>query len=315
MTTKIYSINSASISLAAEVIRNGGLAAFPTETVYGLGADALNPEAVKLIYAAKGRPSDNPLILHAHSLEHAETLVDFNDTARKLARTFWPGPLTLVLPAKPVVPAVTRGGLTTAAVRVPDNITALSLIAESGTAIAAPSANRSGRPSPTDAESVLADMDGRIDVILDGGRVRVGIESTVIDVTDPSRVLLLRPGGTPREVIEAALGLPLEAPGKESAKRSPGTRYRHYSPSIPVRLWREGEAFPEGDAYIGVHEPPKATAQRVLCASWSEYSHELFAAFRAFEAGGSKCIIAEIPDGNSGINEGLRDRLIRAAGD
>ncbi len=307
------------ISRAAEVIRSGGLVAFPTETVYGLGADALNPEAVRSIYAAKGRPSDNPLILHVASLDQAEGLVFMNDTARRLAKTFWPGPLTLVLPAKSCVPAVTRGGLDTAAVRMPDNPTALALIRDSHTPIAAPSANTSGRPSPTDAASVLADMDGRIAMILDGGRVRVGIESTVIDITNPERPLLLRPGGMPIKTLEQILGAKLGVPDSKSSRRSPGTRYRHYSPSVPVKIWHFGESFPECEyssaAYMGFHEPPFTTKHALLFRDNAEYSHELFAAFRAFEAEGCSCIITEWPEDDTGISAGLRDRILRSAGD
>lgn len=320
--TIIHKINAQSpdskiISQAGNIIRSGGLVAFPTETVYGLGADALNPNAVKHIYEAKGRPSDNPLILHVASIEQAESLVFMNDTSRRLAQKFWPGPLTMVLPARKIIPLRTRGGLETAAVRFPDNPTAQALIIASGTPIAAPSANISGRPSPTDAQSVFADMNGRIDMILDGGKVLVGIESTVIDVTDPSHVLLLRPGGTGRELIEQTLHSRLHVPDAQSAKRSPGTRYRHYAPSIPVKIWKFGESMPDSpeSGYIGVHNPPFKTAGIILCADYTEYSRELFAAFRKFEADGFTSIIAEWPQDDSGINGGIRDRIIRAAVD
>ena len=324
MTTIIHRIDPNSpdtdiIASAGQVIRSGGLVAFPTETVYGLGADALNPDAVSRIYEAKGRPSDNPLILHVATLSQAESLVVMNPASRELARTFWPGPLTMVLPSREIVPSITRGGLTTVAVRMPDNPVALALIRSAGTPIAAPSANRSGRPSPTDAQSVLADMDGRIPMILDGGRTITGIESTVIDLTDPEHVMLLRPGGLEREKLEAVLGQKLAVPDTQSMKRSPGTRYRHYAPNIPVKIWRKGEAFPESNysrtGYIGVNNPPFETGRTVLCADTQEYSHELFAAFRDFEAQGLTCIIAEWPEGDSGIIEGLRDRIIRAAVD
>ena len=307
------------ISQAAKVIRSGGLVAFPTETVYGLGADALNPESVRKIYTAKGRPSDNPLILHISAHQQAESLVHMNDTARLLARTFWPGPLTLVLPAKDCIPLTTRGGLDTAAIRMPDNPTALALISTSGTPIAAPSANLSGRPSPTDAQGVLADMDGRIAMILDGGSTRVGIESTVIDVTDPKRVLLLRPGGLAREEIEHVLFMSLAQPDSNSKKRSPGTRYRHYSPSIPVKLWNVDSVFPDcvqdSAGFIGLHQPPVNVREKLLFGSMEAYAGALFAAFRQLEEEGCSEIIAEYPAGSSGISEGIRDRLIRAAGD
>ncbi|MBQ7192858.1 MAG: threonylcarbamoyl-AMP synthase [Synergistaceae bacterium] len=192
MTT--ITVTPDSIALAAQVIKSGGLVAFPTETVYGLGADALNPEAVKKIFIAKQRPQDKALILHVNTIQQASSLVEMNDEALKLAERFWPGPLTLVLPAKEIVPSVTRAGLSTAAVRMPDNPAALALIEAAGTPIAAPSANLSGRPSPKDAQAVLRDLDGRIDMIIDGGKTKIGTPSTIIDMTDPSRPVILRAG-------------------------------------------------------------------------------------------------------------------------
>ena len=304
---------------AGRVIKAGGLVAFPTETVYGLGANALNPEAVSRIYEAKGRPSDNPLILHVDSPAQAENLVEMNESARKLASRFWPGPLTMVLPAKECIPSITRGGLDTAAVRMPNNPVALGLITASANPIAAPSANISGRPSPTNAESVFADMNGRIDMILDGGSVKVGIESTVIDLTNPEHVLLLRPGGLSRQDIEEALQLKLETPDSQSAKRSPGTHYRHYSPSIPVKIWHTDSNFPECDysstGYIGIFRPEQETSNMLLFKDYTEYAHGLFSAFRRLEAEGCSCIIAQWPHENTGICEGLRDRILRAAVD
>lgn len=305
------------VSKAARVLMAGGLVAFPTETVYGLGADALNPEAVAKIYEAKGRPSDNPLILHVYSIVQAMHLVEMNDTAEKLALKFWPGPLTLVLPAKSCVPSITRGGLDTAAVRMPANKVAEALIYASGCPVAAPSANLSGRPSPTDADSVLQDMDGRIDFILDGGSTTGGIESTVIDMTNPERPLMLRPGGMPREDIEEVLGCRLELPDTLSTKRSPGTHYRHYSPDIPVIIWRKGEKFPDvfPAGYMGIDDPESdGVTNKIVFTSYEDYAHGLFAGFRKFEAGGVACIVVQWPEDDSGINEGLRDRISRAAG-
>ena len=307
------------ISRAGNIIKHGGLVAFPTETVYGLGADALNPDAVRRIYEAKGRPPDNPLILHVDCIAQAASLVEMNELAYKLMARFWPGPLTLVLPAKPEIPEITRGGLDTAAVRFPNNMIARWLIAYAGTPIAAPSANLSGKPSPTNAETVLADMNGRIDMIIDGGSVQVGIESTVIDITNPEHVLLLRPGGLSREAIESELQMPLEIPDAQSAKRSPGTHYRHYSPSIPVKIWHRDSDFPECDyssaGYIGIHKPVHATKRVILFSDYTDYAHGLFSAFRRLEKDGYTCIIAEWPDEISGICEGLRDRILRSAGD
>lgn len=304
------------ISQAAEIIRSGGLVSFPTETVYGLGADALNAEAVTKIYAAKGRPSDNPLILHVSCYEQAESLVYMNDIAKKLIHEFWPTPLTLVLPAKNIIPLKTRGGLDTAAIRMPDNPIALALIEASRTPIAAPSANISGRPSPTDFESVYHDMAGRIDMILDGGSCDVGIESTVIDVTNPEKILLLRPGGMSVESIEAVINSRLELPDDNSRKRSPGTRYRHYAPSIPVKIWRHGQ-FPECDCsscgYMGLHDPECECAEKIIFDDVKNYTHGLFAGFRRFESKKFSCIVVEWPDDISGTGAGLQDRITRAS--
>ena len=306
------------ISLAGNIIKSGGLAAFPTETVYGLGANALDPDAVSRIYQAKGRPSDNPLILHVSNLSQAESLVFMNGKARMLAKKFWPGALTLVLPARDIVPLKTRGGLETAAVRCPNNLIALELIKSSGVPIAAPSANTSGRPSPTDSESVYHDMNGKIDLILDAGSVRVGIESTVIDISDPDRVLLLRPGGMSRALIEDALNMTLERPDSQSSKRSPGTRYKHYAPSIPVIICNKDSRLDDINinhaGYMGVHEPHENFSRKIIFASYSDYAHGLFAGFRELETQGLSCILVEWPEDDSGINEGLRDRITRAAG-
>ena len=303
------------IGKAARIIKAGGLVAFPTETVYGLGANALDPEAVAKIFAAKGRPQDNPLILHVSTTGQAYQLVEMNDAALRLARVFWPGPLTLVLPARDIIPSATRGGLDTAAVRMPDNTTALALISASGVPIAAPSANLSGRPSPTDSETVLRDMAGRIDMVVDGGSTEVGIESTVIDLTDPERPLMLRPGGMPREVIEAELGRRLEIPDNVTAKRSPGTRYRHYAPSVPVKIWRRCRRLPGKCAFMGMNPPPSVDMSRaVIFTSAENYAHGLFAAFRKLEAEDVSCIAVEWPEDETGICEGLRDRISRAAG-
>ncbi|MBQ9904216.1 MAG: threonylcarbamoyl-AMP synthase [Synergistaceae bacterium] len=304
------------ISQAAKVIKSGGLVAFPTETVYGLGADALNPEAVAKIFKAKGRPSDNPLILHVMTLKQARNLVKVNSMAEKLAEKFWPGPLTLVLPAKDTVPSITRGGLETAAVRMPADRVALSLIEHSGTAIAAPSANISGRPSPTDADTVFSEMNGRIDMILDGGSVIVGIESTVIDITNPSRPLLLRPGGMPREEIESVIGVSLERPDSESKKRSPGTRYRHYAPNVAVKIWHKGETLPENSAYIGIDLPENLDREHsVLFDSEEDYARGLFSAMRKLESENVECINLQWPDDDKGICLGLRDRILRSSGE
>ena len=304
------------VARAAEVLRSGGLVAFPTETVYGLGANGLDVEAVRGIYRAKGRPSDNPLILHISDPDEAEPLALVNDRARRLMAAFWPGPLTLVLPARPTVPLETRGGLGTVALRMPSHPIALALIAAAGFPLAAPSANASGRPSPTDAASVWEDLHGRISLILDGGPVPVGIESTVLDISE-EKPLLLRAGATPREDVEGFLGVQLGIPDELSRRRSPGTRYRHYAPSIPVRVWRPGEELRlDGDirgwGFMGL-APPLTDFGRILCFETLEnYARGLFAGFRAFESEGMTGIVAEWPP-EFGVGLGLRDRILRAA--
>ncbi|OUO92705.1 L-threonylcarbamoyladenylate synthase [Cloacibacillus sp. An23] len=299
----------------AEIIKSGGLVAFPTETVYGLGANALDAEAVRRIYETKGRPSDNPLILHVSSIEMTEDLVEINWRARMLMERFWPGPLSIVLPAKEIIPPRTRGGLPTAAVRMPDGAVALALIKFSGLPIAAPSANISGRPSPTDAETVRRDVGGKIPLVIDGGETRFGVESTVIDMTGEHAVLL-RPGGLAKEALEAELGEEVLLPQDQKIiKRSPGTRYRHYAPEIPLILAAPGEIPQDAQnwAWMGIAEPNGAPAKKVKFRDAEEYARELFRAMRALEKSGVSVIYAELP-GERGIGLALKDRLIRAAG-
>lgn len=304
------------IHLAARKILSGELVGFPTETVYGLGANALDPEAVMKIYEAKGRPSDNPLIIHVCDIKMAESVVELNWRARFLMDTFWPGPLSLVLKAKETVPKVTRGGLDTAAIRMPDNPIALELIRAAGVPIAAPSANRSGRPSPTDAVTVREDIGDAVSIVLDGGPAEVGLESTVLDVSGGSPVLL-RPGGISKEEIEKALDISVLFPcDVESIKRSPGTRYRHYAPGIPLVLTDSyGKSATEGKkwAWIGTSEPEHLPYIKIIFSDTEEYAKELFRALRMIEKSGAEIIVAQIPD-ESGIGRALKDRLIRASG-
>lgn len=220
---------------AGEIIRQGGLVAFPTETVYGLGGDALNPESSKKIYAAKGRPSDNPLIIHIADIKNLEKIVkEIPQSAYQLADVFWPGPLTMILPKSEEVPYQTTGGLNTVAVRMPSHPVALEFIREAGGYVAAPSANLSGKPSPTKAKYVVQDMDGRIDMIIDGDGVDIGLESTIVDLTG-DKPMILRPGYITKEMLDAVLGQVetdptlLDSDSKEAPK-APGMRYRHYAP-------------------------------------------------------------------------------------
>lgn len=242
------------VARAAEVIRAGGLVAFPTETVYGLGGNALDPLAAAKIYAAKGRPSDNPLIAHVSSVEQVRMLVrTLSKDAEKLMQAFWPGPLTIVMPKADIVPLATTGGLQTVAVRMPENECALKLISESGVPIAAPSANTSGKPSPTEAAHVYHDLNGKIDMILDGGAVGIGVESTIIDVTGEQPVLL-RPGAVTLEELSEVLGKPVAidpailAGGVAAgvAPKAPGMKYRHYAPN--ARMYLVGDKSGSADA-------------------------------------------------------------------
>jgi L-threonylcarbamoyladenylate synthase len=229
------------IRIAAEVIRKGGIVAFPTETVYGLGADALNPEAVMKIFVAKERPPDNPIIVHVANKEDVYKLArKVPRAAGKLMTEFWPGPLTLVLKRSRVVPDITVVGLDTIAIRMPDSRVALALIAESKVPIAAPSANLAGRPSPTTAKHVMDDLEGRIDAILDAGPTKIGVESTVLDMTT-HLPQILRPGGTPLEKLESLLGRVKIHPVAMANKkirviqaRSPGMKHKHYAPNAEV---------------------------------------------------------------------------------
>lgn len=230
---------------AAEILRRGGLVAFPTETVYGLGGNGLFAEAAGKIYAAKGRPSDNPLIIHIADLDSLKILSDnIPKEAYLLAEKFWPGPLTMILPKGEQVPYETTGGLDTVAVRMPDHPAALALIRESGICIAAPSANISGRPSPTSAEHVMEDLSGRIEMILDGGEVKLGIESTIVDLTGDFP-MILRPGCISREMVEEVLGRTefdkaiLEENKEAGLKpKAPGMKYRHYAPKGEFTIYR-----------------------------------------------------------------------------
>lgn len=224
----------------AGCLKAGGLVAFPTETVYGLGGDALNKTAAGRIYAAKGRPSDNPLIVHISRIEDMEILAYTNDLAHMLAQAFWPGPLTIILPKKELVPYETTGGLDTVAIRMPSHPAALELIGQSGVYVAAPSANISGRPSPTKVSHVIEDMEGKIEYIIDGGPVGIGIESTIVDVSGETPVIL-RPGFITKKMLEQIIGTVLIDPALEKPMdgfrpKAPGMKYTHYAPKGELTL-------------------------------------------------------------------------------
>ncbi|MBB4196727.1 threonylcarbamoyl-AMP synthase [Rhodoblastus sphagnicola] len=299
---------------AAEILRNGGLVAFPTETVYGLGADAANPRAVAGIYEAKGRPRFNPLIAHVASVEQARREGVFSPRAEMLAEKFWPGPLTLVVPLNETasVCALARAGLQSLGLRMPAQKVALDLIAASGRPIAAPSANRSGHVSPATAEHVLADLDGRIDAVLDGGACAVGVESTIVALLDDTP-RLLRPGGLAREAIDAALGCALAEAPKSESPVAPGLLASHYAPAAAVRLnaltLAPGEAGLDfGGRFAGGDNVLDLSPSRDL----AEAAANLFSALRALDASGAAAIaVAPIPA--LGLGEAINDRLTRAA--
>lgn len=319
LTTKILPAATGAHS-AAECLAAGGLVAFPTETVYGLGADGTNGEAIARLYEAKGRPSFNPLIAHLPSLEAARRIAVFNETALKLARAFWPGPLTLVLPKAPGCPVagLATAGLDTVAVRVPAHPVALAILQALGAPIVAPSANRSGHVSPTTAAHVRHDLDGRIDLIVDGGPVSVGLESTIVGCVGAP--VLLRPGGTPRAEIEAVLGAPLgriETALGHDSPLAPGMLASHYAPKAAVRLG--ATALNAGEALLAFGLPlPGAPHGRTLNLSprgdLIEAAANLFGHLRALDETGARTI-AVMPIPAHGLGEAIDDRLRRAAAD
>lgn len=253
----------AALARAGKVIQSGGLVAFPTETVYGLGGDALSPQSSRKIYEAKGRPSDNPLIVHICAFEDMEKLVtEIPEVARQLAKRFWPGPLTMILNKSELVPYETTGGLDTVAIRFPSHPVAQEFIRQSGGYVAAPSANRSGRPSPARAKYVMEDMDGRIEMVIDGGDVGIGLESTIVDLTGEIPVML-RPGYVTKEMLEEVVAqvemdrTMLDGDCKEKPK-APGMKYRHYAPKGKLTIV-------EGDAQAVVHLINEKAAEGRAC--------------------------------------------------
>lgn len=328
---------------AGSIIRQGGLVAFPTETVYGLGGDALNPLSSKKIYEAKGRPSDNPLIVHiccfadiyrivSDAPEHRQMLTD----AKKLADAFWPGPLTMILPKADGVPLETTGGLSTVAVRFPAHRTAQALIAAAGGFVAAPSANTSGRPSPTLAKYVLEDMDGHIDMVIDGGEVGIGLESTIVDLTvEPAEIL--RPGYVSRDMLQEVLGR-VETDkaccgGSGQAPRAPGMKYRHYAPNgdmtvvsgkkenVAAYINRQVSIAKSEGKRSGVIATDETASEyqadivKSVGSRMDELSaaRHLYTVLREFDEEGAEVIYSEAFE-QEGIGEAVMNRLLKAAG-
>jgi L-threonylcarbamoyladenylate synthase len=318
--TEILPTTKEGVARAAELLRDGKLVAFGTETVYGLGADATNAEAVAAIFAAKGRPRFNPLICHYSSAAAAFRHVIADDRARILANAFWPGPLTLVLPRQTDcrVALLTGAGLDTLAVRVPGHVVAMSLLRRVGRPVAAPSANRSGQVSPTSAQHVLDGLKGRIDAVLDSGPSDIGIESTVVDLRGPMPVLL-RPGGVTAEDLEAQIG-PIRRDAPQAASdvlRSPGLMVSHYAPTLPVRL--DVTAIADDEALLAFGPPlPGGRCQFQLSGAGdtTEAATHLFEGLRWLDTEGVRLgatAIAVMPVPEGGLGAAINDRLQRAA--
>jgi len=311
-TTLRLAADAAGEAQAAQILRAGGLVAFPTETVYGLGADATNPRAVAGIYEAKGRPRFNPLIAHVASLEQARREGEFSPLAEKLAARFWPGPLTLVVPLAETASTcdLARAGLPSIGLRMPAPKIARALIAAAGRPIAAPSANRSGHVSPATADHVLADLDSRIDAVLDGGACAVGVESTIVALVDDTP-RLLRPGGVAREDIESVLGFALAAAiADDSRPLAPGLLASHYAPGASVRL----NALELRPGETGLDFAGRFSGALDLSPSGDleEAAANLFSHLRRLDASGAAAIaVAPIP--SQGLGEAINDRLTRAA--
>jgi len=310
--TRVLKAETAAIEAAAACLAGGGLVAFPTETVYGLGADARNGKAVARLYAAKGRPAFNPLIAHVGSLDAARCLGRFDGAAEKLANAFWPGPLTLVLPKQPdcAIASLALAGLDSVAVRLPAHPVARALLAAFGGPVVAPSANRSGHVSPTGAEHVLADLRGRIDMVLDGGPCAVGLESTIVAcLGEPT---LLRPGGLARDEIERVLGRTLVvAPTEDAAPIAPGMLASHYAPKAKLRL--DADAPEPGEALLAFGPAPKSDVMLNLSPRGDliEAAANLFSHLRALDASGVRRIaVMKVP--HEGLGEAINDRLKRA---
>lgn len=332
MKTQVLPVTQESIALAAELLKKGELVALPTETVYGIAADARNGEAVHKIFEAKGRPQDNPLIVHIFGMDMLNGIVsEVPERAKKLAAAFWPGPLTMVMPRGAEVSEVTCAGLDTVGVRMPSHPVVQAVIRASGVAFAAPSANLSGKPSPTNAQDTLADMDGRLPLILDGGESAVGVESTVVSVVGEHPVLL-RPGYITKEQMENVLGEEvlvspaiLEKLKDGEVARSPGMKYKHYAPKAQVTILRG--SFEAYRTYIVQHQKEGVWA---LCFDGEgaqlpvpaiEYgknhdgvtqAHHLFTALRDLDRHGAQIVYARCPE-QDGVSMAVYNRLIRAA--
>lgn len=324
MTTEVLEFSEESAEKAAEILKNGGIVAIPTETVYGLAANALDENAVHSIFAAKGRPQDNPLIVHISEIKMMKPLVtDVPELAKKLAERFWPGPLTMIFNKTNAVPEATSGGLSTVAVRMPKNEAARAIIEKCGFPLAAPSANTSGKPSPTAAEHVFEDMSGKIPLIIDGGECSVGVESTVICFKN-GRIHILRPGGITKEMLEEFGEVEVDkaveaAPAPDEKVISPGMKYKHYSPKAEVFIIdAHGDKFADycckngGDKTLFL-----SCGEREGFLDYGETSEiqarRLFSMLRLSDEKGAERVFVEMPS-KEGVGLAVYNRLLRAAG-
>lgn len=322
--------NNADLEKAAQIIKNGGLVAFPTETVYGLGADATNAESCKNIFIAKGRPQDNPLIVHLAYVSETDTYAYTNELFRKIAAEFMPGPLTVILPKKEIIPDTVTAGLDSVAIRVPMNHTAHKLIKLSGKPIAAPSANLSGKPSPTTSTHVINDLSGRVEAIVCGKDSDVGLESTVIKLTGENSLVICRPGGVTKEMLETVCGDVTIDPAVlskfDGKPISPGMKYRHYAPSAPVTVLIGSEEMiikyisDKEDFGLLVYDDDYQLLKYKNSVSFGNstdletQAHLLFDRLRAFDDNNEvKQIFARMPS-REGIGLAVYNRLIKAAG-
>lgn len=325
-----YLCGEAGLSRAAEILRTGGTVAFPTETVYGLGANALDSEAVAKIFSAKERPGWDPVIVHVGNRAMVDRVAEVSPGVERLMEAFWPGPLTLLLPRRAGVPDQVTAGRPLVGVRMPRHELALALIREAGVPVAAPSANRFGRTSPTTAEHVLADLDGRIDAVLDGGATEVGVESTVIGPPeDGAGWVIYRPGGVSKEALERVPGVgavtvfqPKEQVGEPESLPSPGVGIRHYAPRarlVLVSADELAEAVAEEGTKAGVMLPEGwDTAGAAFVFQWGPWgdgealARRMFAGLRELDEAGAEVIVCPVPE-MGGIGEAIRDRLQKAA--
>lgn len=326
LVTELLPFSESSARKAAQIMAAGGVVGIPTETVYGLAADARNENAVHRIFEAKGRPQDNPLIVHISAIDQLAPLVkEIPELALKIAEKFWPGPLTMIFPKSDEIPSTTSGGLDTVAIRMPKSPAARAIIDECGFPLAAPSANLSGSPSPTTAQHVMNDMNGRIPLIIDGGECQCGVESTVLCFTDTDRVRILRPGGVTAEMLSELCSVDIDPavtsePPKGAKVMSPGMKYKHYSPKADVFIIdAHGKQFADwciahskGNTLALSADEHEHGMFRCFGKNVDEQAHRLFSLLRKSDEDGAQTVYVEMPS-KDGIGLAVYNRLLRAA--